>query len=180
MTTVTLTQTEIPQVMDIGNVIWDSTSILPQSFIFSKASDIIRRFTLPTYLVPTPKAPHTQVAILTSWSLLISSILVPKLRAGLCSCRYIYHYRLVGLSKYDKPQELVPIHPMHKVQDWDTLKGAISWDIIEPCASSMFRPPLHKSRHPVSTNIKTRLDIQHARSILGTWNAIQLQRYRSI
>src|SRR6266545_7304081 len=54
--------------------------------------------------------------------------LVPKLRTGLCSCRYIYHYRLIGLSKYDKPQELVPVHPVHNVQDWDAPKCAISWN----------------------------------------------------
>jgi len=53
---------------------------------------------------------------------------VPKLRTGLCSCRYICHYQLVGLSKYDKPQEFVPVHPVHQVQDWDAAEGAISWD----------------------------------------------------
>ena len=46
MTTVTLTQTRILQFVD-SNVIQDATSILSQSFLFSKASDII--WTYPSF-----------------------------------------------------------------------------------------------------------------------------------
>jgi len=45
--------------------------------------------------------------------------------------------------------ELVPIHPIHKVQDWDAAPGAISWDrlvrFLRHVKATGEIPPDHKS-----------------------------------
>ena len=40
----------------------------------------------------------------------------------------IFENHLILLSLFPQPQELVPVHPLHNVQDWDAAAGAISWD----------------------------------------------------
>ena len=48
-----------------------------------------------------------------------------------------------------KPQELVPIHPIHNVQDWDAAPGAISWDrlaeFLRHVKETGVIPPDHRS-----------------------------------
>ena len=48
---------------------------------------------------------------------------------GLCSCAWCFHpSSLHNLTlSLVQPQELVPYHPVHNVQDWDAPAGAISW-----------------------------------------------------
>lgn len=35
---------------------------------------------------------------------------------------------IIHQDDFAPPQELVPMHPIHRVQDWDSPTGAISWD----------------------------------------------------
>ncbi|KAF9523474.1 P-loop containing nucleoside triphosphate hydrolase protein [Crepidotus variabilis] len=35
---------------------------------------------------------------------------------------------IIHQDDFAPPEEFIPIHPVHKVQDWDTAEGAISWD----------------------------------------------------
>ena len=61
-----------------------------------------------------------------------------------------------------QPQELVPIHPVYKVQDWDAAPGAISW----PRMVSFLRrvketgdiPPDHRSHDHLNEQKPVKVD----------------------
>lgn len=73
---------------------------------------------------------------------------------GLCPCTYtantcnVFEIHLI-LSLFPKPQELVPVHPLHNVQDWDAAAGAISWDrlvgFLRHIKETGIIPPDHRS-----------------------------------
>ena len=70
---------------------------------------------------------------------------------GLCSCKYTTNTsdNHLILPILPKPQELVPIHPVHNVQDWDAAAGAISWDrfveFLRHVKETGVIPPDHRS-----------------------------------
>ncbi|KAF9047372.1 hypothetical protein BJ165DRAFT_1581582 [Panaeolus papilionaceus] len=67
--------------------------------------------------------------------------------------------RFIGLSL---PQELVPIHPVHQVQDWDAPAGAISWDRLVNFLKEIKRtgaiPPDHRSHDHLNEQKEIRVD----------------------
>ncbi|EDR08894.1 uncharacterized protein LACBIDRAFT_161970, partial [Laccaria bicolor S238N-H82] len=60
------------------------------------------------------------------------------------------------------PQELVPIHPIHGVQDWDAAPGAISWprliDFLRDVKSTGKIPPDHRSHDHLNEQKQLKLD----------------------
>jgi len=58
--------------------------------------------------------------------------------------------------------ELVPVHPVHNVQDWDAAPGAISWDrlikFLRHVKETGVIPPDHKSHDHLNEQKEIRLD----------------------
>lgn len=75
--------------------------------------------------------------------------------SGFCSRMSLYQteksqLRLdMGFVWLSQPMELVPIHPIHGVQDWDAAPGAISWqrliDTLRVIKQTGKIPPDHRS-----------------------------------
>ena len=73
---------------------------------------------------------------------------------GFCSCVSAFRFRVEPIWTCDsfgcsQPMELVPIHPIHGVQDWDAAPGAISWQRLVDFLTVIKRtgkiPPDHRS-----------------------------------
>jgi len=56
---------------------------------------------------------------------------------------------IIHQDDFAPPQELVPVHPVHNVQDWDAPAGAISWDrlveFLRHVKDTGVIPPDHRS-----------------------------------
>jgi len=56
---------------------------------------------------------------------------------------------IIHQDDFAPPQELVPLHPVHNVQDWDAAAGAISWDrlveFLRHVKETGTIPPDHRS-----------------------------------
>jgi len=56
---------------------------------------------------------------------------------------------IIHQDDFAPPQELVPIHPLHNVQDWDAAPGAIAWDrlveFLRRVKKTGVIPPDHRS-----------------------------------
>lgn len=64
----------------------------------------------------------------------------------------------------NQPQELVPVHPVHKVQDWDAAPGAIEWprlvSFLKQVKTQGSIPPDHKSHDHL--NLQTQVPLTDA------------------
>jgi nicotinamide/nicotinate riboside kinase len=71
-----------------------------------------------------------------------------------------------------QPLELVPVHPVHKVQDWDAAPGAIAW----PCLISFLRevkatgeiPADHRSHD----HLNEQKDLPIPEAVRARWTAV--------
>ncbi|KAF6760110.1 hypothetical protein DFP72DRAFT_843635 [Ephemerocybe angulata] len=63
---------------------------------------------------------------------------------------------------HQDPQELVPIHPIHGVQDWDAAPGAISWqrlnDTLREIKQTGRMPPDHRSHDHLNEQKEIAID----------------------
>lgn len=63
-----------------------------------------------------------------------------------------------------KPQEQVPIHPVHNVQDWDAPQGAIDWPrligFLRTVKDTGEIPPDHRSHDHLNEQKEIKLDDQ--------------------
>lgn len=62
----------------------------------------------------------------------------------------------------NQPQELVPIHPVYKVQDWDAAPGAITWskliDFLRHVKETGEIPPDHRSHDHLNEQKEIKVD----------------------
>ena len=135
----------------VGCVYWSSW-ILAQ-LICSEEQHVLAR---PRWL--SISTASYQIASLSTKTYVVSQsynlLAQSHIQSGLCSCAYttntydIFDNHLILLLS-PKPQELVPIHPVHNVQDWDAAAGAISWDrfveFLRRVKEKGVIPPDHRS-----------------------------------
>ncbi|KAF8160893.1 P-loop containing nucleoside triphosphate hydrolase protein [Crassisporium funariophilum] len=69
---------------------------------------------------------------------------------------------IIHQDDFAPPQELVPIHPIHNVQDWDAPAGAISWDrlitFLKHVKETGVIPPDHRSHDHLNEQKEIRVD----------------------
>ncbi|KAJ3511279.1 hypothetical protein NLJ89_g4196 [Agrocybe chaxingu] len=69
---------------------------------------------------------------------------------------------IIHQDDFAPPQELVPVHPIHKVQDWDAPAGAISWDrliqFLRHVKQTGEIPPDHRSHDHLNEQKEIRVD----------------------
>ncbi|KAF5326235.1 hypothetical protein D9611_000069 [Ephemerocybe angulata] len=69
---------------------------------------------------------------------------------------------IIHQDDFAPPQELVPIHPIHGVQDWDAAPGAISWqrlnDTLREIKQTGRMPPDHRSHDHLNEQREIAID----------------------
>ncbi|CAA7259174.1 unnamed protein product [Cyclocybe aegerita] len=69
---------------------------------------------------------------------------------------------IIHQDDFAPPQELVPVHPIHNVQDWDAPAGAISWDrliqFLRHVKQTGEIPPDHRSHDHLNEQKEVRVD----------------------
>ncbi|KAF8893914.1 P-loop containing nucleoside triphosphate hydrolase protein [Infundibulicybe gibba] len=69
---------------------------------------------------------------------------------------------IIHQDDFAPPQELVPVHPIHQVQDWDAAPGAISWDRLVAFLKHVKKtgkiPPDHRSHDHLNEQKLVKVD----------------------
>ncbi|KAF9467324.1 P-loop containing nucleoside triphosphate hydrolase protein [Collybia nuda] len=69
---------------------------------------------------------------------------------------------IIHQDDFAPPQELVPIHPVYNVQDWDAAPGAITWpkliDFLRHVKETGEIPPDHRSHDHLNKQKEIKLD----------------------
>ncbi|KAF4620983.1 hypothetical protein D9613_000340 [Agrocybe pediades] len=69
---------------------------------------------------------------------------------------------IIHQDDFAPPQELVPVHPIHKVQDWDAPAGAITWprlvNFLKEVKKTGKIPPDHRSHDHLNEQKEIKID----------------------
>ncbi|RDB24774.1 Nicotinamide riboside kinase [Hypsizygus marmoreus] len=69
---------------------------------------------------------------------------------------------IIHQDDFAPPQELIPIHPVYKVQDWDSASGAISWpklvNFLQHVKETGTIPPDHRSHDHLNEQKEVKVD----------------------
>ena len=78
---------------------------------------------------------------------------------------YVFSFLYSSIFAEDipwQPQALIPIHPIHNVQDWDAPEGAIAWDhlinFLKDVKKKGVIPPDHTSRDHLNEYKEIKVD----------------------
>ncbi|KAF5345316.1 hypothetical protein D9758_008489 [Tetrapyrgos nigripes] len=83
------------------------------------------------------------------------------------------------IQDFAPPQELVPVHPVHQVQDWDAPAGAIDWlrlvTFLRQVKETGIIPPDHRSHDHLNVQKQVQLDEQIREHWAKTFQSLQKQ-----
>jgi len=86
---------------------------------------------------------------------------------------------IIHQDDFAPPQELVPIHPIHKVQDWDAAPGAISWprliEFLRHVKASGEIPPDHRSHDHLNEQKEVQLTDDVRQQWIDTFESLKKQ-----
>ncbi|PPQ98383.1 hypothetical protein CVT24_004062 [Panaeolus cyanescens] len=84
---------------------------------------------------------------------------------------------IIHQDDFAPPQELVPVHPVHQVQDWDAPAGAISWDrlikFLKEIKVTGTIPPDHRSHDHLNEQKEIKVDEDVRQKWIAEFKRIQ-------
>jgi nicotinamide/nicotinate riboside kinase len=90
---------------------------------------------------------------------------------------------IIHQDDFAPPQELVPIHPIHNVQDWDAAAGAISWDrlveFLRHVKETGVIPPDHRSHDHLNEYEEVKVDDKVREKWIKEFESIKQEKQES-
>jgi nicotinamide/nicotinate riboside kinase len=77
--------------------------------------------------------------------------------------------KLELISLQPQPQELIPIHPIYNVQDWDAAEGAIDWDRLSSALEHVKATGSLPREHKSHDHLNEQKDVPVEEEIMKTW-----------